>query len=59
MIVLDDSREKLENLWERVDYVGTSTDNLWALEKEIPIYICRGSKFGSIAKIWPEIKRWR
>jgi hypothetical protein len=36
MIVLDDRRERLEQLWEHVDYVGTSADNPYALEKEIP-----------------------
>jgi hypothetical protein len=59
MIVLDDSREKLGALWQNVEYVGTSADNPYALEKEIPVYICRGAKFGSMAQIWPLIKRWR
>jgi len=59
MIVLDDSRERLEQLWEHVEYVGTSADNPYALEKEIPIFICRGAKFGTLAQLWPEVKRWR
>jgi hypothetical protein len=59
MIVLDDSREKLESLWNNVQYVGTSADNPYALEKEIPVFICRGPKFGSIADLWPRLKRWR
>jgi hypothetical protein len=59
MIVLDDSREKLETLWESVEYVGTSPDNPYALEKEIPVYICHRAKFGTMAQIWPLIKRWR
>jgi hypothetical protein len=59
MIVLDDSRKKLEQLWNTVQYVGDSPDNPWALEKEIPVFICRGAKFGTLAEIWPELKRWR
>lgn len=59
MIVLDDSREKLEQLWQHVEYVGTSADNPYALEKEIPVFICRGSKFGSMAELWPKVKHWR
>lgn len=59
MIVLDDRRERLEQLWQSVEYVGTSADNPYALEKEIPVFICRGAKFGTFAEIWPQIKRWR
>ena len=59
MIVLDDSRERLEQLWDHVDYIGQSADNPYALEKQIDVYICRGAKFGTLAQLWPEIKRWR
>jgi hypothetical protein len=59
MIVLDDSREKLEALWQHVDFVGTSAPNPYALEQQIDVYICRGAKFGTLAQLWPEIKRWR
>jgi 4-amino-4-deoxy-L-arabinose transferase-like glycosyltransferase len=59
MIVLDDSRQRLEELWQSVEYVGTSADNPYALEKEIPVYICRGAKFSTMAGLWPQIKRWR
>jgi hypothetical protein len=59
MIVLDDSRERLEELWANVQFVGTSADNPYALEKQIDVYICRGSKFGTMAQLWPEIKHWR
>lgn len=58
-IVLDDRREKLEQLWNNVQYVGTSADNPYALEKEIDVFICRGSKFGSFSDLWPKVKRWR
>jgi hypothetical protein len=59
MIVLDDTRERLEELWANVQFVGTSADNPYALEKQIDVYICRGSKFGTMAQLWPEIKHWR
>jgi hypothetical protein len=59
MIVLDDNRARLEQLWEHVEYVGDSADNPYALEKNISVWICRGPKFGTLAQLWPEIKRWR
>src|ERR1700704_440462 len=59
MIVLDDSRENLEALWEHVEYVGASSDNPYALETQIDVFICKGSKFGTLADLWPKIKRWR
>jgi Dolichyl-phosphate-mannose-protein mannosyltransferase len=59
MIVLDDSRERLEQLWDHVEYVGQSADNPYALEKQIDVYICRGARFGSLAALWPQLKRWR
>jgi hypothetical protein len=59
MIVLGDRRQRLEELWDRVEYVGESADNPYALEKQISVYICRGPKFGTLAQLWPEIKRWR
>jgi hypothetical protein len=58
MIVLDDSRETLEGLFEHVEYVGQSPDNRYALEREIPVFICRGAKFGSLADLWPRLKHW-
>jgi hypothetical protein len=59
MIVLDDKRETLEQLWDKVEYVGTSADNLYALEREIDVFICKGAKFGTLAQLWPRVKRWR
>jgi len=59
MIVLDDRRKRLEQLWDHVEYVGQSADNPYALEKQIDVYICRGPKFGTLAQLWPELKRWR
>jgi hypothetical protein len=59
MIVLDDNRETLEKLWNNVQYVGTSAGNPYALEKNIDVFICRGSKFGTLADLWPRLKKWR
>src|SRR5216683_376394 len=59
MIVLDDRREVLEREFEHVEYVGKSADNRYAMEREIPVFICRGAKFGSLAEVWPRLKRWR
>jgi hypothetical protein len=59
MIVLDDRREVLERLWEHVEYVGTSADNPYALEKQIDVFLCKRAKFGTLAELWPEVKRWR
>jgi hypothetical protein len=59
MIVLDDKREVLEQLWDNVEYVGTSADNPYALEREIDVFICKGAKFGTLAQLWPRIRKWR
>jgi len=59
LIVLDDSRERLEELFEHVEFVGTSRDNPYALERGLPVFICHGAKFGSLAQVWPKLKKWR
>ena len=43
LVVLDDTRERLEELFEHVEYVGTSADNPFALEKlDSGLYLPRG-----------------
>jgi hypothetical protein len=60
LIVLDDQRARLEELYRDVEFVGNSPDNPYALEKEIPVYICREKKWaGTLAQIWPDLKKWR
>jgi hypothetical protein len=59
MIVLGDRRQRLEQIFGSVKYVGTSADNPYALETEISVYICRGPKFGTLAQLWPQLKKWR
>jgi len=58
LIVLDDKKETLDQLFDHVEYVGSS-DNPYALERHIPVFICKGAKFGSLAKLWPDLKKWR
>ncbi len=58
LIVLGDHRKRLEELFDHVEFVGTSADNPWALETEIGVFICRGPKFGTLAQLWPQVKRW-
>ena len=59
LIVLDDRRERLEELFEHVEYLGDSAPNPYALETELPFFLCRGAKFGTLADAWPQLKRWR
>jgi len=59
LIVLDDTPERLHELFDSVEYVGTSADNPYALERQIPVYICKGAKFGTLEKVWPLLKKWR
>ncbi len=59
MIVLDDTRETLETHFEHVEYVGRTPDNPYALERELTVFICHGFKHGTLAEIWPHMKKWR
>jgi hypothetical protein len=59
MIVLDDDQETLEKLWTSVEYVGRTPDNPYALERNLTIYICHGFKNGTLADLWPKLRRWR
>jgi hypothetical protein len=59
MIVLGDKKAKLEQLFESVEFVGTSADNPYALETEIDVFICKRAKFGTLEDLWPKVKKWR
>jgi len=59
MIVLGDNRQSLEQLFNSVQYVGTSADNPYALETGIAVWICRGPRFGTLTQVWPRLKKWR
>lgn len=58
LIVIDDRRERLQELFEDVQYVTTSAPNRYGLETELPVYLCRRAKFGTLDKVWPLLKRW-
>jgi hypothetical protein len=58
MIVLGDRRKRLEELFDHVEFVGTSADNPYALETKISVNICRGLKLGTLTQLWPQVKRW-
>jgi 4-amino-4-deoxy-L-arabinose transferase-like glycosyltransferase len=58
MIVIDDDREDLAQLFEHIELIGTS-DHPYALEREIPVWLCRGAKFGTLTQLWPKVKKWR
>jgi hypothetical protein len=59
LIVLGDVRSRLEQLFDNVQYVGDSAENPYALETGIAVWICRGPKFGTLAQLWPQLKKWR
>jgi len=60
MIVLDDDAETLEKIFNHVELVGTSRDNPYALEREIPVFICKDPKKpGWLSSGWARLKRWR
>jgi 4-amino-4-deoxy-L-arabinose transferase-like glycosyltransferase len=59
LIVLGDRKERLEQLFSQVEFVGESADNPWALETQISVNICRGPKFGTLTDLWPKLKHWR
>ncbi len=58
MIVLDDRKEVLDQLFNQVELIGVS-DNVYSIERQTPLFLCRGAKFGSLAQIWPRLKKWR
>jgi hypothetical protein len=57
MIMLSARKEVLQRLFNRVDLVGVA-DNRYALERHVPVYLCRGAKLGKLAQGWPRLKNW-
>ena len=57
LIILDDRKEVLDRLFTQVEYVGSS-DNPYALERHIPVFLCRGAKFRTLAQLWPKLKHY-
>ncbi len=58
LIILGDRKERLEQLFASVEYVGESADNPYALETNISVNICHNPKFGTLADLWPQLKHW-
>jgi hypothetical protein len=58
MIVMDDNPERLGQLYERVESVGTVYHSLSMPYQHFDVYLCHGAKFGRLEKIWPELKHW-
>jgi hypothetical protein len=60
MIVLDDHAETLGKIFNSVEFVGYTPDNPYALEKHLPIFICKDPKKpGWLQEEWPRLKKWR
>jgi hypothetical protein len=60
MIVLDDSAENLGKIFNSVVLVGRTPDNRYALEKDLPIFICKNpTEPDWLRKEWPRLKKWR
>ena len=58
MIVLDDTPERLGQLYREVEKVGTVYHPLSMPYQHFDVYLCRGAKFGTLEKVWPKLKRW-
>ena len=57
-MVMGDTPERLGELFERVEKVGTVKHPLSMPYQHFDVYLCRGAKFGTLEKVWPKIKRW-
>jgi len=58
MIVLDDTPEQLSELYRDVEKVGTVYHPLSMPYQHFDVYLCRGAKFGTLEKVWPQVKHW-
>lgn len=58
MIVLDDRPERLAELFEDVEKVGTVYHPLSMPYQHFDVYLCRKPKFGTLEQLWPKIKHW-
>jgi len=58
LIVMDDRPERLNQLFEDVKFAGHVEHPLSMPYQHFDVYICRKPKFGSLEKLWPEIKHW-
>lgn len=58
LIVLDDRKEVLDQLFAEVELVGTP-DHPYSIERQTTVFLCRGAKFGTLAQLWPKLKKWK
>jgi hypothetical protein len=58
LVVVGDNKERLAQLFDYVELAGISY-NRYALERNVPVFICKRPKFGSLSELWPKIKKWR
>jgi len=58
MIVMDDRPERLNELFERVEFAGHVEHPLSMPYQHFDVYVCRRPKFGTLEVVWPKLKRW-
>jgi hypothetical protein len=58
LIVLDESPERLSELFESVEQVGKVYHPLSMPYQHFDVYLCRRPKFGTLDQLWPKLKRW-
>jgi hypothetical protein len=58
MIVMGDQQERLEALFDDVEFAGRVDHPLSMPYEHFDVFLCRRPKFGTLAEIWPQVKRW-
>jgi hypothetical protein len=58
MIVMGDQQERLEALFDDVEFAGKVDHPLSMPYEHFDVFLCRRPKFGTLAEIWPQVKRW-
>lgn len=58
MIVMDDTPERLHQLFDSVQFAGRVDHPLSMPYEHFNVYICRQPKFGTLEQLWPKLKHW-
>jgi len=58
MIVMQDTPERLAELFDSVEDAGTVYHPLSMPYQHFEIYVCRRPKFGTLEVLWPRLKHW-